>query len=204
MAESTMDNTATSNSAKRLRQSCKADDSDWNFLLKSMEFRHISKDLSSVLHLTKPQFSKEDATNSIETRINHNSVFFTSIRLIQFTLHVLYEELKLNVLRKRDLRLLANFLSKISYDLNLEDYQRFYWLDFPEHCNPNNYTNRVKINANQLKSIIIWNTFDNKPFGIYQFLYNLIQNKIDSPFPYIHNVNARTKDVIQVRNLKCL
>lgn len=191
--------TTPANSAKRLRQSCTGDDSDWAYLLKSPEYRCVSNYLSDILHLNTDRLNQNPPLKSNEIRINQKSVLFANIRIIHFTLHLLYEELKLNVLRKEDLSYLSDFLSKISYDIGLDYYQIHYWKEFPEACDISKYTNRIKLSQAQLKSVICWPCMDsNKPVGIFQFLYDLLCDSANYPFPYIRNVNPRSKAVIQV------
>lgn len=201
VTEISADHTTTpASSAKRLRQSCSGDDSDWIFLVKSQEYQSVSHYLNDILHLNVTNITNDNSKEKRnDIKINHNSIFFTNVKVIHFTLHLLYEELKLNVLRKNDLKLLASFLSKIAYDLDFEFYQVYYWKDFPDVCNASNYTNRHKVNPINLKSIISWPCADNKPIGIFQFLYDLLdKNGGNYAYPFIRNVNPRCRDIIQV------
>ncbi|GJQ69220.1 putative complex, subunit [Trypoxylus dichotomus] len=199
-ADISTDHTATpASSAKRLRQSCRADNSDWAYLQQSQEYQCVSHYLGDILNLNVTNSTSNIAQeNKNVIKINHNSIFFPNIKIVHFTLHLLYEDLKLNVLRKNDLKLLADFLGKIAYDLSFEHYEAYYWKDFPEICNTSNYSNRNKVNPISLKFIVAWPCTDNKPVGIYQFLYDLLGKNNNYSYPYIRNVNSRSRDVIQL------
>lgn len=167
--------------------------------MKSEEYRSISKHLSDILHFTVPDQVDEAQNVGNEIKITQNSVFFANIRIIHFSLHLLYEELKLNVLRKKDLKMLSDFLSKVSYDLGLHCYQMYYWKDYPNHCDISKYSNRVQLNQANLKNVTHWPCIDNdRPISIFQFLHDLLCDQTTYAYPYVRNINPRTKDVIQV------
>lgn len=151
----------------------------------------MSRDLG-VLKLKVPDVSPK----KIDTRkINGNCVLFPQIKLILFTLHLLYEDLKLNNLRAEDLKLLVGLLSQLASDLGLDDYCLIYWKDFPEICP--SITGKNIISDADLKNIISHPVFES--FDIMGFISNLIDSKKEVvPYPWIRGVTNRSRDVIEV------
>nr|XP_022911717.1 anaphase-promoting complex subunit 1 [Onthophagus taurus] len=194
------DNSSTpSSSSKRSRHSFTPNNSNWDYLLTTNHHKKIHNHLSKILHLKPSQsgFDSKQTNPNCGIQVNTNSVLFPYIKIIHFTLHLLYEDLKLNTLRKNELKHLAQFLSKISHDLCLIEFQVHYWKDYPDTCKVN-YDDRKMLNEQELKGTLTWSGMSNKPSGIFQFLYELLNTNKLSGFPYIKNVNSRTKNVIQL------
>ncbi|KAK5650992.1 hypothetical protein RI129_002021 [Pyrocoelia pectoralis] len=182
--------------AKRQRQSSMGSDADWNFLLDSKLHKSNHKAISSLLNIDEIPRKSEASTNS-EVKVNITSVLFVNIRIIHYSLHLLYEDFKLNITRTQELPFLAEFLSKLSADLSLKLYVTHYWKDFPNLCPPYN-PKRSTIKENHLKNVIVWPSMQEKPDCIMEYVYYLLKDLGTSPFPYIPNVNERTKTVVEL------
>ncbi|RZC33842.1 anaphase-promoting complex subunit 1, partial [Asbolus verrucosus] len=184
-----------SSNPKRQKHSNTGSDEDWLFMVNSVQEMKLSNFLKQTLRL-KSDESKSQAFSTVPLQINVNSVLFPKIKLIHYCLHLLYEDLKLNTLRAEDLRLLASFLNKVASDLGLTEYLVHYWKDFPEICPIKNSGN---IGQNHKKYILEYSFITEKPVNIMQFIYDLIQgNNEFTPYPYINNVNIKSRDIIQI------
>uniref|UniRef100_A0A1Y1M734 Uncharacterized protein n=1 Tax=Photinus pyralis TaxID=7054 RepID=A0A1Y1M734_PHOPY len=182
--------------AKRQRQSSVGSDTDWNFLLDSKLHKSNYKAISNLLNLNEIP-SKSTFASASEVMVNINSVLFLSIRIIHYTLHLLYEDFKLNITRTQELPHLAQLLSKLSTDLSLKLYVIHYWKDFPNHCSPYN-PKRSTIKENYLRNVIVWPSMRENPDSVMEYVYSLLKGAETSPFPYIPNVNERTKTVVEL------
>lgn len=195
-SEATIDNLMPSVPPKRQKQFSIGTESDWKLLLTSNYNRIVSNDLASMLNLQKSSVNEaEDLDASNSRQINPNSALFSSIKIVHFTLHLLYEELKLNTIRSKDLPYLAEFLNRLSNDLGLKEYVLYYWKDFPEYC-------KIGIGSVlpqlDLKNVSHWPVMSEHPYSVMQHLYDMLRDINVPAFPFIHNVNPRTKDIVQV------
>lgn len=200
--ESVIDSVSTpSVPPKRQKQSSSGSDSDWKMMINSDYHESVHYEFRNMLNLNIPLQTDRnhfDLTILNATLHNSNSVLFPYIHVIHFTLHLLYEELKLNTMRSKELPFLARFLSKLAGDLGLKEYMVGYWKDFPLDCL---CSSAGLISANDLKRAVHWSVMSEKPYFVMQYLYNMLYNVEVLPFPHIPNVNPRTVDIIQVSTL---
>ncbi|KAF5270424.1 hypothetical protein FQR65_LT05612 [Abscondita terminalis] len=183
--------------AKRQKQSTLGANSDWNYLVESKLNKLNYQTISTLLNLQTPIRTTLPVKNT-DIRINTNSVLFSNIRVIHYTLHLLYEDFKLNATKIEQLPFLARFLSKLSSDLNLKHYVMYYWKDFPNYCMKYNSETSV-IGVGSLKNVITWPCMQEQPNNVMEYIYCLLLNKSDvSPYPYIPNVNERSKAIVQL------
>lgn len=180
---------------KRQKQSLSGTDADWKLLTADAYCRVVNMELRNTLNLrTDMTTSVDDAETPVSARINTNSILFPYIRIIHFTLHLLYEELKLNTLRSKELPYLAQFLSHLANSLSLKYYSVYYWKDFTEHCS----RKCREINKLDLKNVTYWSVMSEQPYSIMQHMYDTLRGINISPYPFIPNVNPRSKDIVQV------
>ncbi|KAF5273421.1 hypothetical protein FQA39_LY07438 [Lamprigera yunnana] len=185
-----------SNVAKRQRQISSGTNADWNYLLYSKLNNLHSRTMATLLGFplnTKSIMS----VNNLEIKINTSAILFSNIRIIHYTFHLLYEDYKLNVIKMESMPLLAQFLSRLSCDLLLKNYITHYWKDFPNLCSPYKF-NRPTISSSYVKYVNIWPCMQEQPENIMDYIYQLIKNNDTSPFPYLPNVNERSKVVVQL------
>lgn len=188
---------APSTSAKRQRPNSSGTDADWFKLINSNEQSNYWHAVSGILNLQKPMNNQCKNFDSKNFQINSNSVLFNQIRVIHFTLHLLYEDLKLNVYRSGDLKYLGKFLCKLSKDLGLNDYLIYYYKDFPETYIYHNQSYKQMIQLD-MKNVTVWPLMSEKPIGVFQYLYKILKKEELGPYPYIKNLNERSKDLIQL------
>lgn len=166
---------------------------DWNYVCNS-EHQPVSENLIRNLKLPRDSnaIKLEEKQNAV---INSKSIAFPYIRLIHFALHLLYEDLKLNTLRLEDLSPLMKFLNKLSLDLDLEEYSLHYWRDFPTQ---GVLKSDSVIARNVLKDANVWPAVTDKPPNVFQYVYDLLKGHAVQGYPYLTNVNSRSRDIVQV------
>lgn len=187
-----------SSASKRQRQSTSGSDQDWQQLLNSDYHKYNCEHLVTHLHLKNVQRKSLLVPKLSNVQININSILFNDIKVIHYTLHLVYEDIKLNSMRTEELPFLAQFLSKLAIDLSLKNYVIHYWKDFPDQCNKYD-ANLEVIEAENLKNVIAWPCMTEIAESVMEYIYNLLSVDVSlAPYPYVFNVNNRSKAVVQV------
>ncbi|CAG9815252.1 unnamed protein product, partial [Phaedon cochleariae] len=184
-----------SNVNKKQKYSTGSDD-DW-FYLENSSHRRVQRDLMKMLKLdyeTETAKEEEPPTGDLNTK----AILFPYIRQIHFGLHLLYEDIKLNTLRSEELLPLMKLLNKLSVDLYLDEYNLHYWYDFPHHAV---LRKNSVVPLNELKNVNVWPGFSEKPVNVFKYIYELLGDVPAQPYPYLANVNARSRDVVQLCGL---
>ncbi|XP_074033388.1 anaphase promoting complex subunit 1 isoform X2 [Leptinotarsa decemlineata] len=179
-------------SIKRQRYSTGTNE-DWNYLSNS---RHglIKANLDKTLRLGLESNTtcNEDKPNG---HIDVRGVLFPYIRQIHLGLHLLYEDIKLNTLKSDQLPPLMKLLNRLSVDLNLEEYNIHYWHDFPDYAILNKSS---VIPQSELKNVHQWPGVWDKPVSIWRYVYDLLDGICPQPYPYLTNVNTRSRNIVQL------
>ncbi|XP_044756444.1 anaphase-promoting complex subunit 1 isoform X2 [Coccinella septempunctata] len=185
-------------SAKKARPSFVGSDDDWNHLINSEYNKVNAKQLSTLLrfHDNDEPSSLEDSPEQI--KINTNSVLFPYIKLIHFSLHLMYEDFKLDKLLTSLLRPLAIFLNQICNDMSMFEYSLHYWKDFPEWCKVGPGNRRF---VNESRQFNLHNVGFEGVVNIMEYLSYLLQGCALTEFPYLKNVNERSRDIVQLCNI---
>lgn len=199
--DSAADTPSSSVPPKRQKQLQCETDADWHWLKSTHYHKNTYKDFKHLLNLKKTVSStaEDDEINLQTFKVNEqsqSSVLFPYFHIIHFSLHLLYEELKLNTLRAKDLSLLVRLLCKLAGDLGLKEYVICYWRDFPGDC----YVDRMEgvFGEGELKKIVRWSVVGEKPYFLMEYLCNMLCGVRVQPFPYIAQVNPRSRDIVQV------
>ncbi|KAL3278076.1 hypothetical protein HHI36_013420 [Cryptolaemus montrouzieri] len=183
-----------STSAKKWKQSLEACDDDWDNMCISEYDSMNSHNVDLLLDITVIDRSMyEDAPHCVQ--INTNSVLFPYIKIIHFSLHLLYEDFKLNILKHNFLKPLAKFLNKLANDFAMTDYSFHYWKDFPEDCLIYSGTG---VALNEIKNSNFCNIGYDGVLDIMQHLGDLMNGKNVPAFPYLKNVNGRSREFVQL------
>ncbi|KDR08910.1 hypothetical protein L798_00564, partial [Zootermopsis nevadensis] len=182
---------------KKKRVSDSGSEWDWNYLLLSGHHRSLGRGLACLLGLEPVEAVVPPFSPLPVPQINTNAVLFNSIPLILFSLHMLYEELKLNMLLAESLPLLSQLLHQLACDLHLQEYVLHYWKDFPFHC-PLVTCTLSQVTSIDLKKLSLPSFIPADPPSIFQHCYQLIRKQDVEPFPYISHVNKKTKDIVQL------
>ncbi|XP_078053194.1 anaphase promoting complex subunit 1 isoform X2 [Augochlora pura] len=177
---------------------------DWMYVVHSIKNGNSQSFTSNILGLQKTSNTlRTSVPNAMEStttgRINIQSILFPYFPLVLFSLHLLYEELKLNCVMSESLPLLAQLLYQLSVDLKFEIYSHHYFLDFPTLYHVRDATSQI--NESDLLKISVPNYIQPKPPNIFETLDNLLNRREITPFPYISQVNPRTKNIVYLTAL---
>lgn len=188
---------------KQKTSNCGSTD-DWLYILNSNEYKNSRNFASNVLKGQKiSNFFCATSQSSTESsnvgKINVQATLFPHFPLILFSLHLLYEELKLNSIISESLPLLGQLLYQLSIDLKLEMYAHHYFLDSPSLS----YLKTVKsqISDSDLQKITIPSYIPRKPPGIFEMLNSMLNGADVAAFPYLSRVNSRTRNIVYLTAL---
>lgn len=79
--------------------------------------------------------------------------------------------------------------------MDLEEYSLHYWKDFPAQ---GVLKSNSIIARNILKDVKVWPATNDKPPNVFQHIYDLLKGRADQTYPYLANVNVRSRDIVQV------
>ena len=170
----------------------------WSKFLESPHHTLIGKQVMDLLHLKhfhKTEHKKDSDVIYDYDSSNTNATLLSEFQTIFYSLHLLYEDLKLNQVFTDHLVLLATFLDKLAIDFSLNQYSKHYRKDFPSILAKNNAKNR------QLRSKIQFSDHRfsvSEPPDIMNYLYQLLNNVYTFQYPYVKNVNPRSKHIVHV------
>ncbi|KAA3482027.1 anaphase-promoting complex subunit 1 isoform X1 [Gossypium australe] len=141
-------------------------ESSWEFLLNSKFHKNYCK-INSMIGLSSGVALDRTGLDSIRSNIDatknsEKSFHFDLLMESLDSLHAVYESLKMDNLRRRDLELLAILLCNIAKFLGEECYLDHYVRDFPALCKT------VKMGINCLSS--------KAPFNLFRWLENCLQH----------------------------
>lgn len=124
--------------------------------------------------------------------LNQKALLYPYFQRILYSLHLLYEDLKMNILRSSEQELLAPVLFQMAKDLGCEAFAHHYWADYPEAC---------RLSAVAPQSALENCLLEPVP-SIFDHLNNILLKKIDiRPYPFLRGVNERCKIIVQVGNI---
>ncbi|KAK0085319.1 hypothetical protein PV325_005429 [Microctonus aethiopoides] len=176
---------------------------DWMNILGSLEHKHSENFMKDVLHLKKFTGTNNNSkclnkTALVENigKISSQAILFPYLPLVLFSLHLLYEDLKLNCVMSESLPLLAQLLHQLGNDLNLPMYSHHYFLDFPNYCYTSN--NKSQMTPQDLQKIIWLNYMPIQPPSVFETVNKLLMGVEISPYPHLNRVNLRTKFIVQL------
>ncbi|XP_011861283.1 PREDICTED: anaphase-promoting complex subunit 1 isoform X2 [Vollenhovia emeryi] len=188
---------------KQKTSNCGSTD-DWLYLLNSNEYKNSQTFASNVLKSHKISSflcatSQSVAESSNVGKINVQAILFPHFPLILFSLHLLYEELKLNSVISESLPLLGQLLYQLSIDLKFEMYAHHYFLDSPTLSYLK--TTRSQLGDSDLQKIAIPSYMPRKPPGIFETLNSMLDGTDVTAFPYLSHVNPRTRNIVYLTAL---
>lgn len=188
---------------KQKTNNCGSTD-DWLYILNSNEYKNSRIFASNVLKGQKISnffcaTSQSTTESSNVGKINVQAILFPHFSLILFSLHLLYEELKLNSVISESLPLLGQLLYQLSIDLKFEMYAHHYFLDSPSLSYLK--TVRSQISDLDLQKIAIPSYMPRKPPSIFETLNNMLNGVDVTAFPYLSHVNPRTRNIVYLTAL---
>lgn len=188
---------------KQKTSNCGSTD-DWLYIFNSNEYKNSRTFVSNVLKGRKifslPSATSQGAAESSNVgKINVQAILFPHFPLILFSLHLLYEELKLNSIMLESLPLLGQLLYQLSVDLKFELYAHHYFLDSPSLSYLK--TMRSQISDSDLQKIAIPSYMPRKPPRIFETLNSMLDDTDITAFPYLSHVNSRTRNIVYLTAL---
>ncbi|XP_054263292.1 anaphase-promoting complex subunit 1 [Macrosteles quadrilineatus] len=184
---------------KKKRSSDLGSQEDWTYLMSSEHYKTGGQRLAGLLGL-----QKLDAVHSLpfveEGILNTSAPLFNHFYHILLALHLLYEELKLNLLMSDSLLMLAPLLQQLARDLRMVPYFLSYWKDFPSVCPIDNTYTQLPVSEVPRPPEIM----PLSPPSIFQYLYDLLRRlPIASPYPCLHPVNTKSAEMIEMIGMLC-
>ncbi|XP_032663807.1 anaphase-promoting complex subunit 1 isoform X2 [Odontomachus brunneus] len=184
---------------KQKTSNCGSHD-DWLHLLNSSEYKNSQVSISNILRSQKVSnylrtIPLDEKSNNFG-RINVQAALFPHLPLVLFSLHLLYEELKLNNVISESLPLLGQLLYQLSADLKFEMYTHHYFLDSPSLCYLRTVTSQIS--DTDLQKITIPNYIPRKPPDMFETLDNMLNGIDVIAYPYLNHVNPKTKNLIYI------
>lgn len=185
--------------SKKQKTNNSGSNDDWKYMTNFMKNGSSKIFISNILGLQKmsnifqtsvPRIIESNSTGKINTQ----SILFPYFPLVLLSLHLLYEELKLNCVMSESLHLLAQLLYQLSLDLKFDVYAHHYFLDFQSVYYLKNAVSQMK--EADLQKITMPNYIPLKPPNIFETLNNLLNGMEVTPFPYLSQVNLKTRNII--------
>ncbi|KPI90988.1 Anaphase-promoting complex subunit 1 [Papilio xuthus] len=198
------DEDGTEVASKKQRTSSDGTQDDWDYLLNSRMHKAIGSSLACMLNLspTQPESKHwKGKTKTLESdkpvQFNTNSLLFPYMLQVFYAFHLLYEDLKLNVLLSSNLKPLSSFLYQLAKDLRLNNYVNHYWLDFPNDYHYECMETDSQVSDVMLKKLSPPNYFSPEPPGIFSYLNSMLKNCDVGYYPYLPEVNDTCRDLIE-------
>ncbi|XP_013161893.1 PREDICTED: anaphase-promoting complex subunit 1-like [Papilio xuthus] len=199
------DEDGTEVASKKQRTSSDGTQDDWDYLLNSRMHKAIGSSLACMLNLspTQPESKHwKGKTKTLESdkpvQFNTNSLLFPYMLQVFYAFHLLYEDLKLNVLLSSNLKPLSSFLYQLAKDLRLNNYVNHYWLDFPNDYHYECMETDSQVSDVMLKKLSPPNYFSPEPPGIFSYLNSMLKNCDVGYYPYLPEVNDTCRDLIEI------
>lgn len=167
---------------KRKKNENNGADSDWEFMLNITEDGKASK--------------IDDGDHEMKQNYHADAPLFASIPAIFYTLHLLYEDLKLDFSMRNEMKLISEFLCQLVTDFKMDNYRFHYIKDNPKLCFISSKSEISPADSELFKRKELIGT----PLSIFQEIANLsCSSNVDfQRFPYIPNVNLRSKDIYEI------
>ncbi|CAG5118741.1 unnamed protein product, partial [Candidula unifasciata] len=115
---------------KKARPSGQGSEEDWEYILNS-EHHHLAGQSHHVLGITNCSPTTDQSASGRPCGINQSALLFSFCPSVLLGLHLVYEEMKLNVLLQAEVLSLAPLVHQLASDLRCESYADGYRRDFP-------------------------------------------------------------------------
>ncbi|CAG5043393.1 unnamed protein product [Parnassius apollo] len=201
------DDEHTEVATKKQRTSSDGTQDDWDYLLNSKMHKVIGNTLANILNLNPAQPDTKHCRpsktkNSVEIeksfQFNPNSLLFPYTLQVFYSFHLLYEDLKLNILLSSDLKPLSAFLYQLAKDLRLNNYVNHYWLDFPLDYNYEYEESDSQVSDAILKKLTLPSYFSPEPPVIFSYINSMLKDIDIGYYPHLPDVNNSCRDLIEI------
>lgn len=166
--------------AKKRRKSENGTNADWEYLLTAE--RQSFKD-------------GEEEDQEMQQTYHADAVLFPNIPAILYTMHLLYEDMKLDNSLSTELNFLSEFLYQLAVDFELEKYKFHYIIDSPQLVH---IKSKMTISSGDSDKLMRKELIGD-PLNIFQEVLNLLNHKSTfKKFPFITNVNVMSRDIFEI------
>ncbi|KAK7104440.1 anaphase-promoting complex subunit 1-like [Littorina saxatilis] len=183
-------------SAKRARPSDQGAEEDWDNLVSSSHHSHVLEELESCLGLDPCEVTPDRSSYSKPCSIDTTSLLFPQCPVVLMALHLVYEELKLNILQHGEVEALAPLLYQIARDLRCASYGDVYCRDFPQLFDM--YDEVSQVSEGELSKMQYPQVFPSHAPVVLDWLCNSLRGQQQPPFIYIPAVCCNTQNVISL------
>lgn len=174
-----------------------ADDSGskaWQMLMKSAFHEEMEKQAIG-LEPVKDCKSSTEGTRSSLTHLKKSALLHQHVPSILFAWHLIYEDMKLNVLGKDSLYPLAQFLYGLAVNLDWSAYMEFYCRDYPSLvCDASH-------RAKQEQIADLPGPLFQEPPSIIQWLYDYLSGNEVQPFQLLPGTTKNIFNIIMLYSL---
>jgi anaphase-promoting complex subunit 1 len=174
----------TVNAKKRRKNEENGADSDWEYLLNVTEEVMMDKK------------NEEDGDHDMIQNYHSDAPLFPHIPAIFYTMHLLYEDFKMDLTMKSEMKLIAEFLCQLSTDFKLEKFRYHYIKDNPKLCNTKSKREISTSGSEILLRKELIGSHD--PISVFHEIAKLTCKSKFDPYPFIPNVNNLSKDIYEI------
>lgn len=168
--------------AKKRRKSENGTNADWEYLL-ATDHRNMSQDGNHEDH-------------EMQQTYHADAVLFEYIPVILYTMHLLYEDMKLDNSLSTELSFFSEFLYQLAMDFELEKYKFHYIIDSPS--NLVQIKSKMTISAADSDKLLRKELIAD-PINVFEAVLSLLSSKtVFKRFPFITNVNEMSKDIFEI------
>ena len=178
--------------AKKCRQSDDSGcDNDWQQLLTSAHHTQVGDHVSRLLGLDHPTpDTSQSAGTPAAAEVNTAAQLFQYIPSILWSLHLLYEESKLDTAQHHHLPQLASLLSQLAHDLQVPDYVHHYWQDFPLIVQSPSVARQSQLSPALVSKLSPAQHMTSSPPSIISHLTNICSGVKVEPYPLLSGVTS--------------
>ncbi|XP_041352756.1 anaphase-promoting complex subunit 1-like [Gigantopelta aegis] len=183
-------------SSKRPRHSDQGSEDDWDFLVNSSHHAFVVENRDHVYGLSPCTVIPDRTAYSKPCCINSSAPLFPHCPAIMLALHLVYEEMKLNITLLNELKELAPLLFQISCDLKCISYMDYYTRDFPRLFDQKD--DMSQINTDHLTKMQYPQYFPSQVPSVYFFIYNSLNGQDQQAMLYIPMVCSNINNIISL------
>ncbi|KAK7469621.1 hypothetical protein BaRGS_00036350 [Batillaria attramentaria] len=183
-------------SAKRARPSDQGSEDDWEYLTNSAHHSFVSEDVEVSLALDDCRAVPDRSAYSKPCAADASALLFQHCPAVLLSLHLAYEELKLNVLLHEEVESLAPLLYQIARDLRCHSYTDMYCRDFPQLFDM--YDDVSQFSEEQLSKMQYPQVYPAQAPCVMEWIYQNLQGRPQPPLIYIPLVCSSMYKVISL------
>lgn len=176
---SSSSSSTTINAKKRRKNEENGADSDWEYLL------NVTEDVV---------MEKKSEDEDMIQNYHSDAPLFSNIPAIFYTMHLLYEDFKMDLTMKNEMKLISEFLCQLATDFKLELFRFHYIKDNPILCS---IKSKREISTSE-SEMLLRKELIGTPLSIFQEIANLTCKSQFNPYPFIPNVNNLSKDIYEI------